>query len=261
MQLPSRLIEAAVDQMATLPGIGRRTALRLVLNMLARDEEKVKAFADAMVAAEEGVRPCSQCHNPTEDETYNLCTNPRRVRSLVCVVEDVRDLLALESMGEYRGLYHVLGGVISPMDGVGPADLFVDSLVHRAANEEVKEVIFALPGSMEGDTTAFYLAKRLSQSDVLIHSTGPRRGCRRSASIRGRSHAVQFDVESLALQGLSALSVVIVSYNVRAFLEQCLVSVERGKRIWKWRFGWWTTTAWMAQWPWFSAVFLGYRSL
>ena len=168
VQLPSRLIEAAVDQMATLPGIGRRTALRLVLNMLARDEEKVKAFADAMVAMREGVRPCSQCHNPTEDETCNLCTNPRRVRSLVCVVEDVRDLLALESMGEYRGLYHVLGGVISPMDGVGPADLFVDSLVHRAANEEVKEVIFALPGSMEGDTTAFYLAKRLSQSDVLI---------------------------------------------------------------------------------------------
>ena len=131
VQLPSRLIEAAVDQMATLPGIGRRTALRLVLNMLARDEERVRDFAEAMVAMKEGVKPCNVCHNPTEDDTCNLCANPHRDASTVCVVEDVRDLLALESMGEYRGLYHVLGGVISPMDGVGPADLNVDSLVSR----------------------------------------------------------------------------------------------------------------------------------
>ena len=118
--------------MATLPGIGRRTALRLVLHMLARDEERVRDFAEAMVAMKEGVKPCSICHNPTEDEVCHVCANPHRDKSMVCVVEDVRDLLALESIGEYRGMYHVLGGVISPMDGVGPADLTVDSLVGRA---------------------------------------------------------------------------------------------------------------------------------
>ena len=168
MQGSSRLIEAAVDQMATLPGIGRRTALRLVLHMLARDEERVRDFAEAMVAMKEGVKPCSICHNPTEDEVCHVCANPHRDKTMVCVVEDVRDLLALESIGEYRGLYHVLGGVISPMDGVGPADLTVDSLVGRAADEELKEIILALPASMEGDTTAFYLAKRLKDQNVLL---------------------------------------------------------------------------------------------
>ncbi|MEC8113155.1 MAG: recombination mediator RecR [Bacteroidota bacterium] len=168
MQGSSRLIEAAVDQMATLPGIGRRTALRLVLHMLARDEERVRDFAEAMVAMKEGVKPCSICHNPTEDEVCHVCANPHRDKSMVCVVEDVRDLLALESIGEYRGMYHVLGGVISPMDGVGPADLTVDSLVGRAADEELKEIILALPASMEGDTTAFYLAKRLKDQNVLL---------------------------------------------------------------------------------------------
>jgi recombination protein RecR len=168
VQLPSRLIEAAVDQMATLPGVGRRTALRLVLHMLARDEERVRDFAEAMVAMREGVKPCAVCHNPTEGETCNLCANPHRDRSTVCVVEDVRDLLALESIGEYRGLYHVLGGVISPMDGVGPADLNVESLVKRAGSEDIKEVILALPGSMEGDTTAFYVAKKLADCNVLL---------------------------------------------------------------------------------------------
>lgn len=162
------MIEAAVDQMATLPGIGRRTALRLVLHMLARDEERVRDFAEAMVAMKEGVKPCSICHNPTEDEVCHVCANPHRDKSMVCVVEDVRDLLALESIGEYRGLYHVLGGVISPMDGVGPADLTVDSLVGRVADEELKEIILALPASMEGDTTAFYLAKRLKDQNVLL---------------------------------------------------------------------------------------------
>ena len=168
VQLPSRLIEAAVDQMATLPGIGRRTALRLVLHMLARDEDRVRDFAEAMVAMRSGVKPCSTCHNPTEEDTCNLCVNPHRDATTVCVVEDVRDLLALESIGEYRGLYHVLGGVISPMDGVGPADLTVDSLVSRASEGGIKEIILALPASMEGDTTAFYLAKRLVDSECML---------------------------------------------------------------------------------------------
>jgi len=168
MQLPSRLIESAVDQMASLPGIGRRTALRLVLHMLARDEERVRDFAESMVAMRQGVKPCTICHNPTEDGVCNICANPHRDRSTLCVVEDIRDLLALESVGEYRGLYHILGGVISPMDGVGPADLTVESLVSRVQSTEVKEVILALPASMEGDTTAFYLAKRIQSHDILL---------------------------------------------------------------------------------------------
>ena len=168
MQLPSRLIESAVDQMASLPGIGRRTALRLVLHMLARDEERVRDFAESMVAMRQGVKPCSTCHNPTEDGVCNICANPHRDSATLCVVEDIRDLLALESVGEYRGLYHILGGVISPMDGVGPADLTVESLVARVQSTEVREVILALPASMEGDTTAFYLAKRVQVHDILL---------------------------------------------------------------------------------------------
>ena len=168
MQLPSRLIESAVDQMASLPGIGRRTALRLVLHMLARDEERVRDFAESMVAMRQGVKPCSTCHNPTEDGVCNICANPHRDSATLCVVEDIRDLLALESVGEYRGLYHILGGVISPMDGVGPADLTVESLVARVQSTEVREVILALPASMEGDTTAFYLAKRVQAHDILL---------------------------------------------------------------------------------------------
>ena len=168
VQIPSRLIEAAVDQMASLPGIGRRTALRLVLHMMNRDEGQVKEFAEALVAMRQGVQPCRECHNPTEDAICSICSNVKRDRSTLCVVEDVRDLLALEAMGEFRGLYHILGGVISPMDGVGPADLTVDSLVNRADAVGVKEVILALPSSMEGDTTAFYVSKRLASCDVLL---------------------------------------------------------------------------------------------
>jgi recombination protein RecR len=168
VQIPSRLIEAAVDQMATLPGIGRRTALRLVLHMLGREPERVRDFAESLVAMREGVAPCTSCHTPTESGVCATCSDPRRDRSLLCVVEDIRDMLALESIGEYRGMYHVLGGVISPMDGVGPADLNVDSLVVRAGDVATKEVILALPASMEGDTTAFYLAKRLRGADVLL---------------------------------------------------------------------------------------------
>jgi len=168
VQIPSRLIEAAVDQMATLPGIGRRTALRLVLHMLGRDAVRVRDFAEAMVAMREGVKPCSTCHAPTESETCATCSDPRRDGTTLCVVEDIRDMLALEAVGEYRGLYHVLGGVISPMDGVGPADLHIDSLVIRTASKGVREVILALPASMEGDTTAFYLARKLRETEVLL---------------------------------------------------------------------------------------------
>ena len=174
MELPSRLIEAAVDQMASLPGVGRKTALRLVLNLLNRSDEQVDAFAEAFQAMKKGIHACRQCHNLTEAEVCSICADPARNQALVCVVEDIRDLLALESTGQYRGKYHVLGGVISPMDGIGPNDLNIDALVQRleqhdgANTDQRTEVIFALPATMEGETTAFYLFRKLANSEVEV---------------------------------------------------------------------------------------------
>lgn len=177
MELPSRLMEVAVDQMASLPGIGRKTALRLVLHLLKRDEERVTAFASAFVDLRAGVRPCPVCANLTEEAVCGICADPGRDDRTVCVVEDLRDLLAIEQLGVYRGRYHVLGGVISPMDGVGPADLTVDALVARCADAAwvqgteaglPAEIIFALPTTMEGETTAFYLFKKLAPTGVRV---------------------------------------------------------------------------------------------
>ena len=168
-QLPSRLIEAAVDQIATLPGIGRRTALRLALSLLRRDTERVRALSDALIAMSEGVSPCRVCHNLTEQDVCSICKTPERRKGLICVVEDIRDLLAIENVGTYRGVYHVLAGVISPMDGVGPSDLNITALVSRISElEEETEVIFALPSNMEGDTTSFYLYKKLAEFDIKV---------------------------------------------------------------------------------------------
>jgi recombination protein RecR len=181
-QLPSRLIEAAVDQISTLPGIGRRTALRLALSLLRRDNERVKSFAEAIVAMSEGVTPCDVCHNLTEQITCSICSTPLRNKNVICVVEDIRDLLAIENVGSFRGVYHVLGGIISPMDGVGPSDLNIEALISRLAEINTKEVetsddkesdseieiIFALPATMEGDTTSFYLYKKLASFEVKI---------------------------------------------------------------------------------------------
>lgn len=168
-QLPSRLIEAAVDQIATLPGIGRRTALRLALSLLRRDTERVRSLSDALIAMSEGVSPCGVCHNLTEQDVCSICQTPERNRGLICVVEDIRDLLAIENVGTYRGVYHVLGGVISPMDGVGPADINIAALVLRISEfDEDAEVIFALPSTMEGDTTSFYLYKKLAGFDIKV---------------------------------------------------------------------------------------------
>ena len=161
MELPSRLIEAAVDQMASLPGVGRKTALRLVLNLLNRSDEQVDAFAEAFQTMKKGIHACQQCHNLTEAEVCSICADPARNEALVCVVEDIRDLLALESTGQYRGKYHVLGGVISPMDGIGPELLNVTPLVERINREDITEVILALTPSVEGDTTSLYLARLL----------------------------------------------------------------------------------------------------
>lgn len=170
-QLPSRLIEAAVDQIATLPGIGRRTALRLALSLLRKDPERVHQLADALKAMSYGVKPCDVCHNLTEDNVCSICNSTGREANTICVVEDIRDLLAIESLGNYRGLYHVLGGVISPMDGIGPSDLFIQTLIDRvSAASEKTEVIFALPATMEGETTSFYLFKKLNTLNTTVTS-------------------------------------------------------------------------------------------
>ena len=173
MELPSRLIEAAVDQMASLPGIGRKTALRLVLNLLRRSNEQVEAFSESFQLMRQGVRGCATCHNLTETEKCSICVNPMRKENIICVVEDLRDLLAIEATGQYQGRYHVLGGVISPMEGVGPNDLNIESLVLRAkasADDHKLEIIFALPATMEGETTAFYLFRKLSSFSVQVTS-------------------------------------------------------------------------------------------
>ena len=166
--MPSRLIDRAVDQIAGLPGVGRRTTLRLALHLLSRNEEDVRRFTEAIQEMKEGVKACTVCGNLGEEEQCNICQDVRRDDSRIAVVEDLRDLLAIEGTGHFRGRYHVLGGVISPMDGVGPADLRVESLVQRASSDACQEVIFALPTTMEGDTTAFYLDKRLRESKVEI---------------------------------------------------------------------------------------------
>ena len=173
MELPSRLIEAAVDQMASLPGIGRKTALRLVLNLLRRSNEQVEAFSESFQLMRQGVRGCATCHNLTETDKCSICVNPIRKENLICVVEDLRDLLAIEATGQYQGRYHVLGGVISPMEGVGPNDLNMESLVLRvkaSADDHALEIIFALPATMEGETTAFYLFRKLSSFSVQVTS-------------------------------------------------------------------------------------------
>ena len=174
MELPSRLIEAAVDQMASLPGVGRKTALRLVLHLLNRSDEQVDAFSESFQQMKQGIHACKTCHNLTETAVCSICADPARNDRLICVVEDIRDLLALESTGQYRGQYHVLGGVISPMDGIGPNDLNIDALVTRLENERTgddeaaPEVIFALPSTMEGETTAFYLFRKLANTGVEV---------------------------------------------------------------------------------------------
>lgn len=166
--MPSRLIDRAVDQIAGLPGVGRRTALRLALHLLSRNGEDVRRFTEAIQDMKEGVKACTTCGNLGEEDQCTICIDPRRDDTRIAVVEDLRDLLAIEGTGHFKGRYHVLGGVISPMDGVGPADLRVESLIQRAAQEACQEVIFALPTTMEGDTTAFYLDKRLRDSGVEI---------------------------------------------------------------------------------------------
>jgi recombination protein RecR len=158
---PSILLSKAVDQFASLPGIGRKTALRLVLHLLRQSEADVEAFTSALNSLKQDVHYCRVCHTVSDQELCPICQSHSRDRQTVCVVENVQDVMSIENTGQYHGLYHVLGGVISPMDGVGPSDIEIDSLVARIQPEAIKEVILALPTTMEGDTTNFYIYKRL----------------------------------------------------------------------------------------------------
>ena len=158
---PSILLSDAVEQVASLPGIGRKTALRLVLHLLRQPTKNVEAFTGAISKLKQEVQYCRVCHTISDHEVCPICQSHSRDRHVVCVVENVQDVMSIENTGQYNGLYHVLGGIISPMDGVGPADIEIDSLVERVKNGDIHEVILALPTTMEGDTTNFYIYKRL----------------------------------------------------------------------------------------------------
>ena len=167
-QYSSQLLEKAVAEFSKLPGIGRKTALRLVLHLLRREESDVESFTTAVSKLRREVRYCRVCHNISDTELCPLCSDPRRDTTTVCVVENVQDVMAIENTQQYHGLYHVLGGIISPMDGVGPGDIEIDSLVERVAEGGIKEVILALSSTMEGDTTNFYIFRKLADMDVRI---------------------------------------------------------------------------------------------
>ena len=165
---PSQLLEKAVAEFSKLPGIGRKTALRLVLDVLRRSEEEVDSFTMAVSRVRKEVKYCRVCHNISDTEVCPICSDPNRDASTICVVENIRDVMAVENTQQYRGLYHVLGGIISPMDGIGPNDIAVDSLVDRVKEGGVKEVILALSSTMEGDTTNFYISRKLALYDVTV---------------------------------------------------------------------------------------------
>ncbi len=165
---PSQLLEKAVSEFAKLPGIGRKTALRLVLWMLRQDAEEVTQFTEAVSQLKREVKYCGICHNISDTDTCPICSDPRRDATTVCVVENVQDVMAIENTQQYHGLYHVLGGIISPMDGIGPGDIEVNSLVQRVAEGGIKEIILALSPTMEGDTTNFYIYRKLAAYDVKI---------------------------------------------------------------------------------------------
>lgn len=166
MDFSSKLLENAVYEMSQLPGIGKRTALRLVLHLLKQPTERTKRLTTALTHLREGIKFCESCHNISDVQLCELCASPKRDRSLVCVVEDIRDVMAIENTSQYSGLYHVLGGKISPMEGVGPQELTIGSLVKKAKSGEIKELIFALSSTMEGDTTNFYIYKQLEGLDI-----------------------------------------------------------------------------------------------
>lgn len=167
-QYPSTLLEKAVNEFAKLPGIGRKTAMRLVLHLLRQNTVAVEAFGNAIITLKQEVKYCQVCHNISDTDVCQICSNPGRDTSTICVVENIRDVMAVEGTQQFKGLYHVLGGVISPMDGIGPNDLQIESLIQRITTTEVKEVILALSTTMEGDTTNFYIFRKLGKTAVKL---------------------------------------------------------------------------------------------
>ncbi len=170
MNFPTRLVEDAVTEIARLPGIGKKTAMRLTLHLLKADESRTVDLASALINLRTKTRYCTNCQHISEDELCHICSGIRRDRSTICVVEDSRDVLAIEETAQYQGLYHVLGGIIAPMAGIGPEELNIDRLIERASSDDVKEIILAISPTMEGDTTAFYLSKKLMGCSVKISS-------------------------------------------------------------------------------------------
>ncbi len=167
-ELASSLLETAVNEFARLPGIGRKTALRLVLYLLRQEPGQARQLGEAIIKVREEVKYCQVCHNISETDVCDICSNPLRDKGVICVVENVKDVMSVENTRSHNGLYHVLGGLISPMDGIGPGDIEIDSLVARVAQGDVREVILALSATMEGDTTAFYIFRRLAPSGVKV---------------------------------------------------------------------------------------------
>ncbi len=165
---PSRLLENAVNEFSKLPGIGRKSALRLVLHLLRQDKEQVEGFGNSLIQLRNEIKHCKICHNISDTETCQICSNPSRNTSVICVVENIRDVMSIENTQQFNGLYHVLGGIISPMDGVGPADLEIASLINRVESDEIIEVILALSTTMEGDTTNFYIFRKLKDFEVKV---------------------------------------------------------------------------------------------
>lgn len=168
MKVSSKHIDSAVEQLSSLPSVGKRTALRLALHLLKRDEEEIHRFAQAFIKMKENVFFCKSCGNISDQTICDICSNPARNHEQICIVEDIRDVMAIEETNSYRGIYHVLGGVISPMDGIGPNDLNIETLLQKLNEGTAKEIIFALNATMEGDTTSFYLYKKIAAHNVFI---------------------------------------------------------------------------------------------
>ena len=165
---PSKLVENAVNELAKLPGIGKKTALRLVLHLLKQDTINTDVLGESIIKLRRNITYCKVCHNISDTDTCLVCSDTKRDRSIICVVEDIRDVMAIENTNQYKGVYHILGGIISPMDGIGPGNLNVETLVSKVASGEVKEVIMALSATMEGDTTNFYIYKKLKEYNLVI---------------------------------------------------------------------------------------------
>lgn len=166
MNIPSKILLNAVEQISSLPGIGKKTALRLALSLLKRSEDEIGSFSSSILNLKHEIKLCKYCYNLSDQEVCSICENPHRNQQILCVVEDIRDVMAIESTGQFKGRYHVMGGIISPMDGIGPNDLKINELIERLKNDSINEIILALSTTMEGDTTAFYLFKKLAPFDI-----------------------------------------------------------------------------------------------